>query len=176
MTVRVLLLNLADTARIRARELGNRRTEEEEGRNRGRRRKKQQNTIGGRFQFVFFIARSSPVDSYIVHYKASWPTKRPMAGDNNFGPKPETVRNGLLPAHSFAIRYRCCRTVTMTATAHCTATLHGRPSPQEPNPTQPPLAVQFSLPRRNSFVYQAARDRSPGLPLPRVATLVLSGK
>ena len=110
--VRVLLLNLADTARIRARELGNRRTEEEEGRNRGRRRKKQQNTIGGRFQFVFFIARSSPVDSYIVHYKASWPTKRPMAGDNNFGPKPETVRNGLLPAHSFAIRYRCCRTVT----------------------------------------------------------------
>jgi len=94
--VRVLLLNLADTARIRARELGNRRTEEEEGRNRGRRRKKQQNTIGGRFQFVFFIARSSPVYSYIVHYKASWTTKRPMAGDNNFGPKPETVRNGLL--------------------------------------------------------------------------------
>jgi len=69
--VRVLLLNLADTARIRARELGNQRTEEEEGRNRGRRRKKQQNTIGGRFQFVFFISRSSPVDSYIVHYKAS---------------------------------------------------------------------------------------------------------
>ena len=105
---------MADTARIRARESGNRRTEEEEGRNRGRRRKKQQNTIGGMFQFVFFIARSSPVDSYIVHYKASWPTKRPMAGDNNFGPKPETVRNGLLPAHSFAIRYRCCRTVTQT--------------------------------------------------------------